>query len=80
MFGTFKLCNSWLFENCSDVKDHNLNATGRSRKEWIHYTVADDVWGHRPIATAKVTDTDAAVSEWQKIHFFCNTYTLFDGL
>lgn len=42
----------------NDVKDHNLTATGRSRKEWIHYTVADDVWGHRPTASAKVTDTD----------------------
>lgn len=32
--------------------------------------MADDVWGHRPIANAKVTDTDDAVSEWQRIHFF----------
>ena len=57
------------FEICSDVKDHNLTATGRSRKEWIHYAVADDVWGHRPTASAKVTDTDDFVSDWQKVHF-----------
>ena len=41
-----------------DIRDHNLHATGRSRKEWIHMKVAEQVWGFRPASSSSVLDTD----------------------
>ena len=37
----------------SDVKLHNLKATGRDRKIWHLHDLADSVWGHRPVAAKK---------------------------
>ena len=42
----------------SDIKDHNLSATGLSRKDWILYEIAEEVWGHRPAAEREVVDTN----------------------
>ncbi|KAJ7394536.1 hypothetical protein OS493_000351 [Desmophyllum pertusum] len=37
---------SFIRDGLSD-RGFERRACGRSRKEWIHYTVADDVWGNR---------------------------------
>lgn len=46
-----------------DVKLHNLKATGRDRKIWHLYDLADSVWGHRPVAAKKTIDTDKDETE-----------------
>jgi hypothetical protein len=46
----------------SDVREHNLRKTGRSRKEWIFYDLANTVWGNRPVASKTTHDTDPSAS------------------
>lgn len=57
---TFKIREKYrkLKTKYHDVRLHNLKATGRDRKIWHLYDLADSVWGHRPVAARKPIDTD----------------------
>ena len=43
-----ELFNGYLLLGPSDVKLHDLKATGRDRKIWHLYDLTDSVWGDRP--------------------------------